>query len=98
MLTVHELRKRGFKVQIRHHRCFADVSKFGSSKEEVLSKGGATEIFVTRPVPSHMKEGCSVGKLAIGIAECSPKDNYDRKRGVRIALGRALKQLGLCTK
>jgi hypothetical protein len=62
------------------------------------SKGGSTEVLVTRPVPSHMEEWGAVGESVVGVAECNPKDNFDRKRGVRIALGRALKQLGMCTK
>lgn len=92
MLTVHELRKRGFKIRVQHNRCF-EYRKKGVGREfaaKPLSKGGATEVLITRPKQDAIS--------AIGIAECSPNDNFDRKRGVRIALGRALKQLGLPTK
>ena len=33
--------------------------------------------------------------VARGMAICSPKDNWDRKRGNRIAIGRALKAITL---
>ena len=91
MLSVHELRQRGFKVQVRHHRCYEEPNQFG--KAVLSSKGGATEILVSYPP----QEG--VGPLSVvGVAECSPKENFNRKRGVRIALGRALKKMGMCTK
>ena len=91
MLTVHDLRKRGFKVRVWHDRCYREKGMFGGLT--LQSKGGATEVLVTLPDEVGVRTAS-----AVGIAECSPKDNFDRKRGVRIALGRALKQLGLCTK
>lgn len=87
MMTVHKLRKAGFKVQVRHFRCYDD------DINTPLSKGGSTEVLITYP-PQEGIGTCSV----VGIAECSPKDNFDRKRGVRIALGRALKNMGYPTK
>lgn len=89
MLTVHELRKQGYKVQVRHNRCYEEPNQFG--KAVLSSKGGATEVLVTTPGEFPMTS-------VVGVAECSPQDNFDRKRGVRIALGRALKKLGLPTK
>ena len=47
-----------------------------------LPKGGQTTVYVSRD-----------GVFAEGIAVCSPRDNYDRKLGAQIALGRALKQM-----
>lgn len=47
-----------------------------------LPKGGLTTVKISRD-----------GTFAVGCAICSPRDNYDRKLGAQIALGRALKQL-----
>ena len=95
MLTVHELRKRGFKVRVRHHRCFKYGEKgvSGCIQAIPLSKGGSTEVFITLPP----KEGVGSASI-VGVAECNPKDDFNRKRGVRIALGRALKKMGMPTK
>ncbi len=43
-------------------------------------KGGKTEITITFPD----------GSETIGVAECSKEDAFNRKLGVKIALGRAL--------
>jgi len=44
----------------------------------MLSKGGETEVEI---------DGC------IGVAKCSNADNFSRRLGVKIATGRALKEL-----
>lgn len=75
MLTVHELRKRGFTVGVYHYRVVND-------------RGGATVVNVTDPL----------GYTKSGTALCSYKDQFNRKLGLRIALGRALKELGMPTK
>lgn len=49
------------------------------------AKGGMTEVFVTLPD----------GREACAYATCSRKDNFNRHIGRNIALGRALKELGL---
>jgi hypothetical protein len=80
MLTVHDLRKRGFKVRVFHHRdtCFGVV----------LQNGGVTHVTITDPL----------GATREGFADCSPNDQFNRKLGLRIALGRAAAKLGLPTK
>lgn len=54
--------------------------------DELLPWGGRTtvEIFADEK---------AVEPLAVGVAECSEFDNYNRKIGRNIALGRALKQI-----
>lgn len=47
----------------------------------VAARGGKTVVEVTTPD----------GVTFIGIARCSRKENFNKKMGVRIALGRALK-------
>ena len=78
MKSVYDYRKAGYKVRVLHYRAMP----FGS--EEVSAKGGQTIIELTSPD----------GKFsATGIALCSEQDNYNKKVGVKIALGRAEKEL-----
>ena len=50
---------------------------------EISPKGGLTRIEITTPERENI----------YGEAVCSKEDNWDRKRGNSIALGRALQQL-----
>ena len=84
MNTVHELRKRGFKVRVMHRRQYDNYSQH----MRVLMNGGTTIVNVTDPM----------GHTRTGEAICSVHDQFNRKLGLRIALGRALKQLGMPTK
>lgn len=86
MLTVHELRKSGYKVGVHHRKFEKPIYICGDYSN--LYFCAATAVTVTTPD----------GKTAKGNALCSVKDQYNRKLGVRIALGRALKQLKLETK
>lgn len=47
----------------------------------VAARGGKTVVEVTTPD----------GVTFVGISRCSRKENFNKKMGVRIALGRALK-------
>ena len=82
MTTVHDLRKKGFKVKVRHNRLFYyDLTK---NLPVLCTHGGWTDVEVIDP---------TTNRIYAGQAECSKKDHYCRKLGVRIALGRALKKM-----
>jgi len=76
MITVHELRKLGYKVSVHHDRNI--VNRNGNL--EFDPRGGNTVVTLVND-----------GDIVIGRAACSKKDNYSKKLGVRIALGRLLK-------
>ena len=77
-MTVHQYRKNGWKVRVLHFRNF----QFGS--DQPLPRGGRTNIELTTPDKKS---------TVIGVALCCDDDNYNKKIGVRIALGRAKKLL-----
>jgi len=87
-MTISELRYSGYKVKVLHHRLYNGYHKWQvGSKERNINypidpdpKGGSTHIIIDSPDGQHFE----------GIAVCSRKENYDKKMGVRIALGRAL--------
>jgi len=95
--TIYELRKKGYKIKVRHFRRynilpkeflfsrknFKDQSPTIAAHWEINSQGGMTRVDLITPegVESH------------GETICSKKDNYNYKRGAYIALARALKKL-----
>ena len=89
MHTVKSLREKGYRVKVHHiRRCkrapgYELVSFPEQAKNIILPTGGITDVTVVPP------NGGGVN----GIAHCSMKDNYNKKRGVMIALGRAMKQI-----
>lgn len=75
---------------MNYHITVSQLRKFGykvavrhyrnfNDKCVILPKGGMTEIIIDSPHGEHF-EGCAV---------CSSVDNYNKKLGVRIALGRS---------
>ena len=80
MTTVHDLRKLGCKVRVLHNRVYDNELMCQES-----ARGGSTLVAVFLP-----KQQMGF----IGTAKCSPADNYNRKLGVKIALGRALFAMG----
>lgn len=93
MKTVHELRKEGFEVKVRHNRPIKSVSSQLTGDPDKMiylnrpeEKGGHTEVEIRDEL------GRLVGS---GYAACCALDNYNRKLGVKIALGRALKGANL---
>jgi hypothetical protein len=75
--TIHQLRRAGWKVRVIHG--FTN-EKYMSNPITNLSNQ-FTKIQITSPDK----------KDAEGISFCSKKDQWNRKLGNRIALGRALK-------
>ncbi len=86
MLTVQNLRKMGYKVKVWHHRVYMCDNSGKNLTGDYAPRGGMTEIQVY---------DMSDQNVYTGTAYCSRKDQYDRKLGVKIALGRALKQMGI---
>jgi len=79
--TIRQLRQSGFKVRVIHKRHQTIIKKIDGDYLENSAKGGTTIIEITTP-DKQMDAG--------GIAVCSVEDNYDRKVGNAIALGRAI--------
>ena len=100
--TVHQLRALGHKVRVEHRRRYYDVVNnrysFLTNYEYSLisdhaglvvgpfATGGITTIDIL----------FATGKVTEGVAECSKKENYCLKRGVAIALERALASTSAC--
>ena len=81
-LSIKNLRRRGWKVRVLHSRHYFLKDRLNGSSTEVSAKGGITEIQLTSPDKQINVSGKAV---------CSDEDNYDRKVGNAIALGRAYK-------
>lgn len=82
-LTIKNLRRRGWKVRVLHQRGYFLRNKMDGTSSEVCAKGGNTEIQLTSPDKAINVSGKAV---------CSEKENYNRKVGNSIALGRAWKE------
>jgi hypothetical protein len=82
--TIRQLRRSGFKVRVIHKRLQTITKKISGDYLENSSRGGTTIIQITTPDKQTDVEG---------VAVCSIEDNYDRKVGNAIALGRALSDL-----
>lgn len=79
-LSIKNLRRRGWKVRVMHSRHWFLRDRLNGTSTEVSARGGRTEIQITSP--------CKTINTS-GVAECSDADNYNRKLGNSIALGRA---------
>ncbi len=98
--TVHELRKKGWKVRVGHHRKFYRFCpKTGKKTELTLlwkvqkelhpeyyldARGGHTTITIKCP---------DVDGELVGVSECSENDLYNKKVGTKKAIARALAKL-----
>lgn len=85
-MTVQELRNKGYKVRVLHNRLYNGYHKWQVGAIESTrygpidpdAKGGSTQIIIDSPTGEHYQ----------GLAICSKKENYNKKLGVKIALGR----------
>ncbi len=90
--TIASLRKAGHKVRVTHSRygIHVDTGEFGFWAQRDIApsthvtKGGQTAIDI-----SFIENGEVVSESS-GVAECSKKDGFNKKKGILIALGRAL--------
>jgi hypothetical protein len=92
---IHDMRKRGFKIRVRHFRVACPAVEVGMSSpvdgvylvtkenrktfSHIWSNGGVTELDVTFP------DGVTV----VGRATCSLSDSYNKRLGTYIAFRRA---------
>jgi hypothetical protein len=81
--TIKQLRQKGYKVRVMHSRNYHPIHKMDGVYKEVSSRGGSTTIELTTPDKQTTVFGKSV---------CSVEDNFNRRVGNAIALGRALEQ------
>jgi len=81
--TIMQLRRSGYKVRVIHTRNFEKIQKIDGVYMGISSRGGKTRIEITTPS----------GEDVVGEAICSKEDNWNRKLGNSIALGRALQQI-----
>ena len=87
-MTVQQLRNMGYKVRVLHNRLYNGYHKWQVGARESTkynygpidpdAKGGSTQVVIDSPDGQHYQ----------GLAICSKKENYNKKMGVRIALGR----------
>lgn len=79
MFTVEDLRNSGAKVKVLHYR-LPPVHK----SDKYNPKGGKTSVIVIMN-----------NETFEATATCSKKDNYNKKMGVKIALGRIMHGQGI---
>jgi hypothetical protein len=94
--TVYELRKKGWKVRVGHHRMYFRYDPFTGKKYEELflqshvneetetwylsARGGKTTIMITTDTNEDL----------YGESICSDKEHYRRSTGLKKAVARAV--------
>lgn len=79
--SIKQLRQSGWKVRVMHRRNHEVKRTIDGEYPVVSNFGGSTTIEVTTP---------DLSITASGKAVCSLKENFNRRIGNSIALGRAL--------
>ena len=81
--SVNDLRKMGYDVKVHHSRYCQDMLVTYADAEpcNFNPRGGLTQVEITTPD----------GSVLSGESRCSKEDPFNKKLGVRIAIGRALK-------
>ena len=82
--TIKDLRRQGYKVRVMHARHHEAKQKVSGTVLELSARGGSTTIEVTTPDKQ---------RTVVGKAVCSMEDNFNKKMGNSIALGRAIRAL-----
>lgn len=77
-MTVHDLRKKGYKVQVLHNRVFDRKGR----KPVIEPRGGNTVVLLYNKKRTKL--------LGTGFMYCSKDENYNRKTGVQYALNNLL--------
>ena len=84
---IQELKEQGYEVEINHIRdvrvSLGETWNYKPRGDRILPRGGVTQVRILRDEQV----------LVADYAECSDKDNYCRRIGASITLGRAAKKL-----
>lgn len=90
LLTRHEVKE--FIEQVKEVTGGLEMS----FNDVVLPNGGLTTVTICRPgeIDSAHTQPEDDAVIATGEAKCSMKDVFNKKLGLQIALGRAMKQCG----
>ncbi len=93
--SIEELRKNKYKVSVSHRRPYlfkdgsVDVVHHNIAEIagyiKVDNKGGVTVVNITTPTGQELK----------GIAYCSKKEQFNKRKGVMMAVGRAFKDANI---
>jgi hypothetical protein len=83
MYTVYSLRKNGYRVWVRHERPKYYDRK--TNRELFYEHGGKTIV--------EVRDRKTDSLIGTGEATCSKRDNYNKKLGVQIALGRVFSKV-----
>lgn len=81
----------GLSYRVSHKRLFPTGTD--DNWDQPLPYGGSTRVEVGVPRFNEQGEFSFFDTVSVGEAACSLMDNYSKKRGRDIALGRALKKL-----
>jgi hypothetical protein len=79
--SIKQLRQSGWKVRVMHRRNHSVKRTIDGEYPELSNFGGSTTVEITTP---------DMSITASGKAVCSLKENFNRRVGNSIALGRAL--------
>lgn len=71
-----------------HSEAQSDIGIY--SRKEMFAKYGKYAVPANKGGQTLVKVTTPTGQVLVGIAACSDKDNFNKKLGVNIALGRAL--------
>ena len=95
-MSINELRLKGYRVRVTHFRFEQWLDRYSTIvlRHQGEIKDGIELMLPVRFWPfggeTHVEIICPDGSRLYGEAKCSMKDNYNKKLGVKIALGRAL--------
>lgn len=98
--TVHELRKKGWKVKVGHHRKYFRYDVFSGRKTEHLFVRSQFVERITNGEQWFLSARGGITTITItvpgydrdfsGVSECSDGEHYRRNTGLKKALARAL--------
>lgn len=108
-MRIEDLRKQGYEVYISHLRDF-NLLQVNSeegivSPKDLIPVGRTSKSKIDKKFHKYASPTGGetivklvfMGKESVGIAECSENDAFCHKKGLQIALGRALRKLHLCS-